>query len=171
MIMTSEQLSHVSSVCCRVTGEYKRVLKWIGLEGQLKVYSLGMVRQEGTVEILDWCHKIEKILGFKPGAVNYVFQKGIGSGGKADYWKQIVYLGYVSNVEVIVHELAHLLSFKDVTVFGQSSFYEKRKNNSYHNEAFAEWLVMAMDNVLEHADELGIRVYSAEDVWMECRFF
>ena len=165
---TTHERQVVSSVCRKNTIEYVRVMNWLGLEGQLKAFSLAQVKLVGTAEILEWCHRIEKILGFQPGSVRYVFCKGLRGGGKGNYWTQEVFLGGTSSVHVIVHELVHLLSFKDVTVFGQ--YDGQRRNNSYHNEGFASWLLMAMDNVLEHSEELGIRVWTVGDVLAEYSF-
>lgn len=169
--MTSEQLSQVSVTCHRGNGEYKRVMGYIGLEGQLKVYSLGQVKIEGWHHIYAMCKNVEKILGFQDGDVRYRFKPNLGSKGTAYPWDMIVELGTYTNLETIVHELTHIMCDKDTTVWASQKMSQeggiRKRNTSVHNRAFSEWLVACMDNVLEHSEELGIRVYSAEDVLIE----
>jgi hypothetical protein len=169
--MTLKDRQIIESACRSKTGEYKRIMQYIGLPGQLKVFALACVGTNGVVETRAMCRKIEKILGFKDGEIQYKFHSGWGTQGSSRPLFKEIDLGTSTILQTIVHEMTHVLCHKETTIWGTLKFNEygecKRTNTSVHNRGFAEWLNMAMDNVLEHAEELGIRVYTAEDILRE----
>jgi len=149
------------ALCRRCSGEYVRVLKYIGESGRLKVISLNQRKTEGLAETRAITVRVAEILGFKSGEVRFVFHPGWGARGLAYPWDFEVELGYNTNIETIVHELTHIMCYDETTLWRGIN---GRKRTSVHNEGFAAWLVAAMDNVLEYAEELGIRIFTIEDV-------
>ena len=169
--MTPQERQIVEKRCQTGTNEYVSVVKRMPLSYQLKTLSLSAIRLQGEDEVLRYYRMVEKILGFKPGQVDIRIRKSGRGGGQASPWEKIVWLYSRSNLQTIIHELVHILADNDTHVPGYKKEpvydefgYVRRRNDSIHNAGFTEWLMVAMDNVLEHAGELGIRVFSAEDV-------
>lgn len=157
-------LSVVARRCQIGAQEYVSVMRRLPLEDQLKIYSLSKVKIEGREKILATGEKVAAILGFAPGSVSFEFHgKFRGGKGYATPVLQEIHFGDHTSLHAIVHELTHLLCDKETTVYHYTE--GRRPKASWHNQGFTIWLQMAVDNVLEHGEEWGVRLFTAEELF------
>lgn len=152
----------VVEACKWHTGEYKRVLSYMGLRGQIMSVALSLFRVEGINDIMTLAAKVEGIVGFEPGELTYKFRKGL-RGGLAAPWLNEITLGHQSSLGIIVHEMTHIVADKDTTI-PPDYWNGTRKNRSVHNQGFAEYLFAMMENVWEHREEMGIREVTLNEI-------
>jgi len=151
---------------CRRSGDYSTVWQHYGLDDKLLVYSLRRYNKiKGRDEIRKWCDRIGEILGFKPGEVKLQFHaRRVRAEARPS--TKTMFFGENTSVATIIHEFTHLICDKDTTTM-QRDYFGRATRRDIHNAGFAEYQLMALHNVMEHAEELGLVVKSAEEVLRE----
>lgn len=153
--LDSNDYKYVLYRCNYGSHEYKGVLNKLRLEKKLLIYSFSQRKLRSREEIVEWCNKIGVVLGFDMTKVEISFH-GKRKRAAARCWAQELLFGDSTTVHGVIHEFTHLM---DTTEVCFRSGYRQ-----VHKKLFTETLVKNLDKVAEHAEELGLKIYSAAEI-------